>query len=124
MSFISKITRIFRKTNEQDGSSPEKTPVANNDIDVRDYINKFVKQNATNIGESVTVHDERLIVKNKDGFLAIPLDSIEDNSENIIVGDFDTEAALQMGKEWSDNKDTLKFDEKGMMIREEEKEKE
>ena len=122
MSFISKISRIFRKTDEQEGDAPEETPVAKNDIDVRDYINKFVKQNATDIGESVTVHDDRLIVKNKDGFMAISLDAVEDNSENIVVGDFDTEVALQMGKEWSDMRDTLKFDEKGMMIQEEAKE--
>ena len=122
MSFISKISRIFRKTDEQEGSAPEETPVAKYDIDVRDYINKFVKQNATEIGESVTVHDDRLIVKNKDVFMAIPLDAVEDNSENIVVGDFDTEVALQMGKEWSDMRDTLKFDEKGMMIQEEAKE--
>ena len=122
MSFISKISRIFRKTDDQEESAPEETPVANNDIDIRDYLNKFVKQNATEIGESVTVHDDRLIVKNKDGFLAIPLDAVEDNSEDVVVGDFDTEEALRMGKEWSDNKDTLKFDEKGMMIQEEAKE--
>ena len=122
MSFISKISRIFRKTDDQEESAPEKTSVANNDIDIRDYINKFVKQNATEIGESVTVHDDRLIVKNKDVFMAIPLDAVEDNSENIVVGDFDTEEALRMGKEWSDMKDTLKFDDKGMMIQEEAKE--
>ena len=122
MSFISKISRIFRKTDEQEGDAPEETPVAKYDIDVRDYINKFVKQNATDIGESVTVHDDRLIVKNKDGFMAISLDAVEDNSENIVVGDFDVEVALQMGKEWSDMRDTLKFDEKGMMIQEEAKE--
>ena len=122
MSFISKISRIFRKTDDQEESAPEKTPVANNDIDIRDYLNKFVKQNATEIGESVTVHDDRLIVKNKDVFMAIPLDAVEDNSENIVVGDFDTEEALRMGKEWSDMKDTLKFDDKGMMIQEEAKE--
>ena len=121
MSFISKISRIFMKTDEQEESAPEETPVAKYDIDVRDYINKFVKQNATEIGESVTVHDDRLIVKNKDVFMAIPLDAVEDNSENIVVGDFDTEEALRMGKEWSDMKDTLKFDEKGMMIQEEAK---
>lgn len=103
----------------QEGSAPEETSAAKNDIDIRDYINKFVKQNATDIGESVSVHDERLIIKNRDGFMAIPLDAVEENSENIVVRDFDTEEALRIGKEWSDNKDTLEFDEKGMMIQEE-----
>ena len=122
MSFISKMCRIFRKTDVQKGSAPEETPVANHDINIRDYINKFVKQHATNIGESVTVHDDRLIIKNRDGFMAIPLDAVEENSENIVVGDFDTEEALRIGKEWSDNKDTLKFDENGMMVQEEARE--
>ncbi len=118
MSLTSKISRIFRKT---DDAKREETKTKKNNVNIREYINKFVKQTETGIGESVTVQDDRIIVKNKDVFMAIPLDSVKDNSENIVVGDFDKEEALQQGKEWSDNKDTLKFDEHGMMIQEEAK---
>jgi hypothetical protein len=118
MSLISKITRIFRKRGEE----TEETPDTKYDIDIRDYINKFVKQHDTDIGESVAFHDERIIVKNRDGFMAVPLFAVTDNSEKIIVGDFDRDEALILGKEWFERKDTLKFDENGMMIKEEAKE--
>lgn len=116
MSLISKITRIFRKNDEQEGSAPDEKSVAKNNIDIRIYLNKFVKQNDKDIGESVAVHDGRLIVKKREVYIAVPLDAIKDNSENIVVRDFDMDDALRMGKEWSDNRDTLKFDENGMMV--------
>lgn len=120
MSLISKISRIFRKTDDVK-EKPEETKTKKNYIDIREYINKFVKQHEKDIGESLALHDGKLIVKNRDGFMAVPLHAVAVNSENILVGDFDMEEAIRIGKEWSDMKDTLKFDENGMMIKEEAK---
>ncbi len=106
MSIISKISNFFKKnTSEQE-----------NKIRIRDYIAKRVKQNQTDIGESVAVEERRFVVKNSDVYMSIPLEKIITNSENIMVGDFDMEESLQFGKEWIEKRDTLKFDKDGMMI--------
>ena len=105
MSIISKISNFFKKnTSEQEN------------IRIRDYIAKRVKQNQTDIGESVAVEERRFVVKNSDVYMSIPLEKIITNTENIVVGDFDMEESLQFGKEWIENRDTLKFDKDGMMI--------
>ena len=105
MSIISKISNFFKKnTSEQEN------------IRIRDYIAKRVKQNQTDIGESVAVEERRFVVKNSDVYMSIPLEKIITNTENIVVGDFNMEESLQFGKEWIENRDTLKFDKDGMMI--------
>ncbi len=106
MSIISKITNFFKKnTSEQEKK-----------IRIRDYIAKRVIQNLTDIGESVAVEERRIVVKNSDVYMSIPLEKILTNTENIVVGDFDMEESLQFGKKWIENRDTLKFDKDGMMI--------
>ena len=105
MSIISKISNFFKKnTSEQEN------------IRIRDYIAKRVKQNQTDIGESVAVEERRFVVKNSDVYMSIPLEKIITNTENIVVGDFDMEESLHFGKEWIEKRDTLKFDKDGMMI--------
>ena len=106
MSIISKISNFFKKN----ASEQEKK------INVRDYIAKRVKQNQTDIGESVAIEERRFVVKNSDVYMSIPIEKIITNSENIVVGDFNMEESLQFGKEWIEKRDTLKFDKDGMMI--------
>jgi len=81
------------------------------------YIGKFVRQSNNDIGESIAVVENRLIIKNPDGIMSIPIEAVAGNAEYIVVGDFNKEEALRLGKEWFERKDTLKFDEKGMLIR-------
>ena len=109
MSIIAKITGFFKKNpqnSEKDGQ-----------LKSHYYIGKFVKQDNTDIGESIGVEGKRIIIKNPERIMSIPLEAIIKNAENIIVGDFDREEALRLGKEWSDQKDTLVFDEKGMLVK-------
>ena len=47
--------------------------------------------------------------------MSIPLEAIIKNAENYNSGDFDMEESLRLGKEWADQKDMLKFDDKGMI---------
>lgn len=111
MSILNRISNFFKKNNTQ---KPEKEA---NKLKVHDYTGKFVKQNGTDIGESIAVDQNRIIVKNADSIFSISREAVTANAENILVGDFDREEAIRRGKEWFDRKDTLKFDEKGMLIK-------
>lgn len=106
MSLLNKITNIF-KENTRD----EKIEMNAH------YIGKFVRQSNSDIGESIAFIEGRLIVKSPDGIMSIPAEAVSTNAEYIVVGDFNKEEALRLGKEWFERKDTLKFDEKGMLVR-------
>lgn len=110
MSIIDKISNCFKKNI----TNPEKESSA---FKAYEYVGKFVNQGGAQIGESIAVENDRIIVKNSDGMMSIPLGAVITNTENIVVGDFNREESLQLGKEWFDRKDTLKFDEKGMLIK-------
>lgn len=110
MSVLNKISNCFKKNIK----NPEEE--GNKSI-AHEYVGKFVKQNNTDIGESIAVEKNRIIVKNSDGIVSLPLGAVITNTENIVVGDFNVEESIQLGKEWSDRKDTLKFDDKGMLIK-------
>ncbi len=116
MSLIDRISGFFRKQ-KQDSSKKEIN------VNVREYIGKFVKQNNADIGESVAFDDNRVVVKSKEYYMSIPLEKITANTDVIAVGDFDRDESLRFGKEWSEKRDTLKFDKNGMMILEDQKPK-
>jgi len=109
MSLISKISGFFRIKN-QDSAKKE------TNLNAREYTGKFVKQNGADIGESVALDNNRVVVKSKEYFMSIPLEKITGNTDVIAVGDFDRDDSLKFGKEWSEKKDKLKFDQNGMMI--------
>ncbi|CAG0998647.1 hypothetical protein METP3_03141 [Methanosarcinales archaeon] len=109
MSIIAKITGFFKKNPpnlEKDGQ-----------LKTHLYIGKFVKQDYIDIGESIAIDGKRIIIKKSESIMSIPLEAIIKAGDNIRVGDFDMEESLRLGKEWEDQKDVLKFDDKGMMIR-------
>ncbi len=110
MSLINKISRFFRKNNQDTVSQKE------DKFKIRDYIGKFVQCNGTNIGESIAIEKDRIVIKNSDTFISIPIERIVSNSENIMVGDFNREESIQLGKEWFERRDTLRFDKNGMMV--------
>jgi len=108
MSIIAKITGFFKKNPpnlEKDGQ-----------LKTHLYIGKFVKQDYIDIGESIAIDGKRIIIKKSESIMSIPLEAIIKAGDNIRVGDFDMEESLRLGKEWEDQKDVLKFDDKGMMI--------
>jgi len=109
MSIITKISGFIRKKKQD---SPQKE----SKLDAREYIGKFVKQNGFEIGESVAFDNNRIVVKSKDNYMAIPLERITANKDVIAVGGFDMDESLKFGKEWSEKRDALKFDKNGMMI--------
>ncbi|MFZ3382972.1 MAG: DUF5749 family beta-barrel protein [Candidatus Methanoperedens sp.] len=108
MSIIAKITDFFRK---KPANLEEEAQ-----LNVHNYIGKFVKQDYIDIGESIAIDGRRIIIKKSEIIMSIPFDAIIKNAENLRVGDFDKEESLRFGKEWADRKDVLEFDEKGMMI--------
>ncbi len=108
MSLINRISKFFRIKNQS--PEPEKK------IKVRDFIAKRVKQKDTDIGESIAVEEKRVVVKNSDVYMSIPLEKVIANTESIVVDDFNREESLEFGKAWFEKRDTLKFDNNGMMI--------
>jgi hypothetical protein len=110
MSLINKVSKFFKK---KDGTN---APEKENKVKIHNYVGKFVVQNGVEIGESVAVERGRLIIKKSDSYSSIPLEKIQTNAEKIGVGDFDMEESVKFGKEWFEKKDTLKFDDKGMLI--------
>lgn len=117
MSLFGKITKFFRKEIKD---SDEKTDSGSEwEINIDDYIGKMVNQNGSDIGEIIAVEKNRMIIKKSDIFMAVHLASVVKNAETIAIGDFDREESLQLGKEWFERKDVMRFDEKGMLIKEE-----
>ncbi len=108
MTILNKISNFFTKNSETIDADKSRARV---------YIGKFVKQNREDIGESIAMEGGRLIVKNSENIMSIPLGAVAANTDKIVVGDFNREESLALGKEWFDKKDTLKFDEKGMLIK-------
>ena len=66
---------------------------------------KFVNDGSgRNIGESVSIDKDILIIKSKVGFLGIPIKHIEDDGKVLLVkGLVDLDKAFEMGKKWSDS---------------------
>jgi hypothetical protein len=107
MSIFRKISDFFKKPSENESS----------DLKIHEIIGKFVKNNNADMGETLAVDGRRVIIKNSENILSIPIEAVLKNSENILVGDFDREESIKLGKEWEERKDVLKFDEKGMLIK-------
>jgi hypothetical protein len=84
----------------------------------KDLLCKFVVQGNKKIGETISVDSGHLVLKNKAEKLCIPLSSIiEITADDVLVGEFDRDVALQRGEEWTKRTtDKLHFDEKGMLI--------
>jgi len=107
MSISDKISSFFRiKPKEKESGN----------LQAHSYIGKFVKQNNLDLGESIGVDGRRIIIKNPQNILSIPVEAVLKNAETLVVGDFNRDESLQLGKEWGERKDVMKFDEKGMLI--------
>ncbi|MFP3909322.1 MAG: DUF5749 family beta-barrel protein [Archaeoglobaceae archaeon] len=70
-----------------------------------DLVCKYVMKGGESIGESIDVHNDRLIVKVGSDFLAVSVNNIEKvESDKIYVSDFDHKNAEDAGKKWIDEK--------------------
>lgn len=87
-------------------------------ISKKEIYGKFVIQGNKRIGETISLDSGLLVCKNKAEHLSVPVASIVDiTNDEVKVGEFDREEALSRGEEWvRRTTDTLKFDEKGMLI--------
>jgi len=83
-----------------------------------DVLCKFVLLDNNRIGETISTESGHLIFKQDAQNLYIPLSSVKEiTDENVVVGAFDRDEAVKLGKEWQDRTtDTLIFDENGMLI--------
>jgi len=107
MSILEKISRFFGR------KPPEKE---SGDLRANSYIGKFVTHNNVDLGESIGVDGRRIIIKNPQIILSIPVEAVLKNEQTLVVGDFNREESLQLGKEWDERKNIMIFDEKGMLI--------
>ncbi len=70
-----------------------------------DLICRFVLKDGRIIGESIDVHENRLVIKSGEKFLGIPLEAIEKTEEDkIYVSEFDESDALKFGEKWLEEK--------------------
>ena len=68
---------------------------------MQDLICKFVVKDGENIGESVDVYDDHLIIKVGSEFIGVSTSKIEKvEAEKIYISDFDEEGAKEFGKRW------------------------
>ena len=119
------IKRLFKKNEINDPvSTPDKSGretvdgKKNYTFTDRDVLCKFVLLDNNRIGETISTESGHLIFKQDAQNLYIPLSSVEEiTDENVVVGAFDRDEAVKLGKEWQDRTtDTLIFDENGMLI--------
>lgn len=67
------------------------------------------------IGESLSVAGDHVIVKDPEGFLAVPLAQVAESGEGLVVSDLDWDAARARGGDWAkEHEDPLEFDGEGM----------
>jgi len=74
-------------------------------MDKFDLICKFVYLGDKEIGETIDIYEERLIVKMGAEFAAIPMKNLEKmEGEKIYVSSYDEKDAVEVGKKWVDEK--------------------
>jgi len=74
-------------------------------MDKFDLICKFVYLGDKEIGETIDIYEERLIVKMGAEFAAIPMKNLEKmEGEKIYVSSYDEKDAIEVGKKWVDEK--------------------
>ena len=119
------IRRLLKKNENNDSvSTPDKSGRETVDgkkthtFTDQDVLCKFVLFDNNRIGETISTESGHLIFKQDAQNLYIPLSSVKEiTDENVVVGAFDRDEAVKLGKEWQDRTtDTLIFDENGMLI--------
>ncbi len=69
-----------------------------------DLICRFVRKDGREIGESIDVFDGHLIIKSSERFFGIPLDSVKEDGEYLVITEFDEENARNIGERWIEEK--------------------
>ena len=98
--------------------SPEQALDDKSQFSKKDILCKFVIQHDKIIGETISIDARNLIFKNGAEKLSIPMSSVSNITvDNVVVGNFERGEALKLGEEWHKRTtDSLKFDDKGMLI--------
>jgi hypothetical protein len=88
---------------ESDGSAENSaplTPARDRDVLCRYVVNRTGKQ----IGETLSTYEEKIVLKQKNQYLVIPLHALEQTENNLELklneDEIDWKAAKELGKEW------------------------
>jgi len=102
----------------QPDTLPEQAPDDESQFSKKNILCKFVVQHDKKIGETISIDAGHLVFKNGAEKLSIPMSSISNiTDEDVVVGNFERDEALKLGEEWHKRTtDSLKFDDKGMLI--------
>ena len=102
----------------QPDTSPEQALDDKSKFSKKDILCKFVVQHNKRIGETISIDAGHLVFKNGAEKLSVPMSSVSNiTDEDVLVGDFERDEALKLGEEWlKRTTDSLKFDDKGMLI--------
>lgn len=67
------------------------------------------------IGESLCLAGDRVIVKDEEGFLAVPVAQVAESGEDLVVRDVDWDRARRLGGDWAkEHHDPIELDDEGM----------
>jgi len=69
-----------------------------------DLICRFVRKDGKEIGESIDVFDDHLIIKSSEKFFGVPLEAVREDGEFLVINDFDEEKARGVGERWVEEK--------------------
>lgn len=80
------------------------------------YVARVVeREDGEEIGESVCVADERVIVKSPEGFYAVPVANVAESGESLVAADVDWDRARDVGGDWAeDHHDPMEYDGEGL----------
>ncbi|MBE8539593.1 DUF5749 family beta-barrel protein [Geoglobus acetivorans] len=65
-----------------------------------DLICRFVFMNGKEIGESIDVYGDHLIIKSSDKFFGVPLSAVKEDGDGLALEEFDEEKAKEIGEKW------------------------
>lgn len=96
-----------------------RTRIDDEHVNPNTYLARFVEEtDGEEVGETVGVDDDAIVVKDGDTFYALPLDQVIEEEERLVATDeIDWEAAEEAGEDWeSGQEDRVEYDDEGMPV--------
>lgn len=99
--------------------TPLRERIDDDGVNPNTYLARFVEEaDGEEVGETVGVTDDHLVVKSDGDFHALPLEDVIEEEERLVADDdIDWDAAADAGQEWADGQeDRVEYDDEGMPV--------
>lgn len=96
-----------------------RTRIDEEHVDPNTYLARFVEEaDGEQVGETVGITGDELIVKADEAFHALPLEDVIEEEDRLVADeDLDWDAAREAGEEWaSGQEDRVEYDDEGMPV--------